>query len=77
MKFRRTIAIGFCGIMLGTTMSVLSASPATGRVYAKCDQRVAGMERQAAAKYQSGELSGEAYGKVQSEIAKQQTRWGC
>lgn len=77
MKFRRMIAIGFCGIMLGTTMSMFSASPAAGRIYARCDQKVDSMEKQAARDYAKGKLSAEDYAKVQSEIDYHRTTWGC
>lgn len=74
---RKTIAIGLCGIMLGATMSIVGASPATARAYARCDQKIENMEKQAAKDYKKGKLSAEEYEKVQDEIAFHRTLWGC
>ena len=74
---RRITAIGLCGIMLGTTASIVFAPTAQSRAYARCDKKVANMERQAAKDYAKGKLSAEDYDKVMSEIAYHRELWGC
>ena len=74
---RRTIALAFCGILLGASMSFLGAAPATAKLYAGCDNKVDAMERQAARDYEKGKLSADDYAKVQEEIALHRALWGC
>lgn len=74
---RKTIALGLCGVILGGTMSVFGASPATARIYRNCDKKIDAMERQAAKDYDKGRLSAEDYAKVQAEIAFHRELWGC
>lgn len=74
---RRTIAIGMCGIMMGAVMSAVGASPATGRAYLRCDQKIATMEKQAARDYAKGKLTAEQFANVQAEIAYHRQLWGC
>ena len=74
---RRTIAIGMCGIMIGETMSIVGAAPATGRAYAGCDSKIAIMEKQAAKDYKKGKLTAQQYANVQAEIAYHRQLWGC
>ena len=74
---RRITAIGLCGIMLGTTMSVFMAAPADGRLYRTCDKKIENMERQAAKDYAKGKLSADDFDKVMSEIAYHRELWGC
>ena len=74
---RRFVAIATCGVMIGAIMSVFAAAPATGRIYARCDQKIATMEKQAAQDFAKGKLSADDYAKVQAEIALHKTLWGC
>lgn len=74
---RKTIAIGMCGIMLGGVMSVMSASPATAKIYRNCDQTIDNIGKQAARDYGKGKLSADGYAKAQSEIASHRQLWGC
>lgn len=74
---RRIIAIGAVGVVIGTTMSMFTAAPATARLYAHCDQKIATMEKQASKDYDKGKLSAEDYDKVQQEIALHRELWGC
>lgn len=63
--------------MIGVVMSVTSAAPATGRAYARCDTKIATMEKQAAKDFSKGKLSAADYAKVQAEIAYHRQLWGC
>ncbi len=74
---RRITAIGLCGIMLGTTMSIFAAAPAEGRRYSMCDKKIESMERQAAKDYAKGKLSAGDYDNVMAEIAFHRELWGC
>jgi hypothetical protein len=76
-QFRRITAIMFCGIILGATMSVFTASPATARYLAKCDHLVENMERQAAHQFAKGNMSKAEFFAVQAEIADSRHEWGC
>ena len=45
---RKLAAIGACGLVIGGAMSLYTASPASAVLYARCDQRIATAEAQAA-----------------------------
>jgi hypothetical protein len=74
---RRGIAIGVCGAIIGVTMSIVTASPVTAKAYARCDTKIANMEKQAAKDFSKGKLSAADYAKVQAEIAYHRKLWGC
>ena len=74
---RKWVAVGCCGAIIGVSMSVFSASPATAKAYARCSQEVETMEKQAAKDYKKGKLSAAQYAKVQAEIAYHRQLWGC
>lgn len=76
-QMRRIVALGACGIMLGATASMFSAGPATARIYAKCDQKIVQMEKQAAKAYAKGKLTDAEYANIQAEIAFHRQLWGC
>lgn len=74
---RKALAIGMCGIIVGGSMSVMGATPATAKIYRNCDKKIEQMEKQAAKDYQKGKLSAADYAKVQAEIAFHKQLWGC
>jgi hypothetical protein len=76
-QLRRMLILATCGLVLGATMSLFSAAPATARLYAKCDKKIEVMEKQAAKDYEKGKLSADDYAKVQAEIAYHRELWGC
>ncbi len=74
--FRRITTLALCGILLGSTMSVMGAAPASAR-FSSCDQKISNMEKQAAKDYKKGKLSADDYAKIQAEIAFHRQLWGC
>ncbi len=74
--FRRITTLAICGVLLGSTMSIMGAAPATAR-FSSCDQKIASMEKWAAKQYDHGKLSTEEYENIQAEIAAHRQIWGC
>lgn len=74
--FRRITTLALCGVLLGSTMSIMGAAPATAR-FSSCDQKIASMEKAAAKQFAKGKLSAEDYAKVQAEIDFHRSIWGC
>ena len=74
---RRIIAVGICGAVIGASMSVMGAAPATAKLYSGCDKKISAMEKQAAKDYARGKLTAAEYANVQAEIAYHRQLWGC
>ncbi|MCW2961999.1 MAG: hypothetical protein JWM25_1715 [Thermoleophilia bacterium] len=76
-KMRKIIAVGCCGLVLGGIASVFVASPATARIYARCDQQVDIMEADAAKQFKRGKLTQAQYDSVMASLAAHRVAWGC
>ena len=74
---RKIAAIGMCGLVLGSAVSVLTASPATGRMVARCDTRISEMEASAARLYAKGKITQAQYEQTMAQIAAHRASWGC
>jgi hypothetical protein len=77
IRFRRYIALGFCGLMLGGVMSTMGATPATAKLYRFCDTRIEHMEAALATQHAAGHISDEVFAKRQGQVDDQRDRWGC
>ncbi|MCW2955390.1 MAG: hypothetical protein JWO69_259 [Thermoleophilia bacterium] len=76
-KLQKIIAIGCCGAVMGGTMSIFMASPATARIYARCDQQIDTLEAEAAKQYKKGKLTKAQYDQVIAALAAHRVAWGC
>ena len=74
---RKVIAVGVTGAVIGGTASVFMASPASGRIYARCDQQLTSLEKAAATQYKKGKLTKAQYDAILAEIAGHRSDWGC
>lgn len=74
---RRLVAIGTCGLVMGGVMSVFAAPQATGRIMARCDQRIGQLESEAAREHHEGKRTTAQYEAALERIAAKQQEWGC
>jgi len=77
MKIGKWIGIATLGAVIGVSVSMLTAAPATAIAYARCSQEVTVMERQAAKDYKAGRITADQYAAAQQRIANHRERWGC
>lgn len=76
-KFRKIMAVGLLGLMLGASMSFFTAAPAGARTSLYCSNQVSNEEAKAQRDYDKGKITQNEYDNLMAEIAYHRTLWGC
>lgn len=76
-SLQKVMAVACCGVVLGSGMSVLSAAPAQGRIFASCDVSLSELEQQLALQFQKGDLNRKDFDKALKQLIKTRKDWAC